>query len=165
MQKEGLFVSILDMLRRVPRRMLMVLKINDLTRSLDLNLHTTHGTARPFIIAARYCARAVWEDDREQLRQRRRKHGLSFGLLRDWIGAYWNYLYFNRGLMVFEALSDFNARRRKIFSFTRAFASGGGGEAARRAASGIDSQTQQRAKDDAATLRARKSIADEAERH
>ncbi|PWN43956.1 ABC1-domain-containing protein [Ceraceosorus guamensis] len=103
MAKEGLFVSILDMLRRVPRRMLMVLKINDLTRSLDYNLHTTHGAARPFIIAARYCALAVWDDDRENLRRRRKEQGLSLGLIRDWIGAWWNYFYFYRGLSIMEA--------------------------------------------------------------
>ncbi len=30
--KEGLLVSVLDVLRRVPRRVLMVFKLNDLTR-------------------------------------------------------------------------------------------------------------------------------------
>jgi aarF domain-containing kinase len=32
MNMEGLFVSVLDVLRRIPRRVLMVLKLNDLTR-------------------------------------------------------------------------------------------------------------------------------------
>ena len=31
-QREGLILSVLDILRRVPRRVLMVLKLNDLTR-------------------------------------------------------------------------------------------------------------------------------------
>jgi hypothetical protein len=31
--KEGLLLSVFDVLRRVPRRVLMVLKLNDLTRS------------------------------------------------------------------------------------------------------------------------------------
>lgn len=30
--REGLLISVLDVLRRVPRRVLMVLKLNDLTR-------------------------------------------------------------------------------------------------------------------------------------
>lgn len=30
--REGLLISVLDILRRVPRRVLMVLKLNDLTR-------------------------------------------------------------------------------------------------------------------------------------
>ncbi len=69
--EEGLFVSIMELLRRLPRRMLMVLKLNDLTRSLDASLHTTHGPTRPFLIAARLCALAVYRDDLKQLKERR----------------------------------------------------------------------------------------------
>lgn len=32
--REGLLISVFDLLRRVPRRVLMVLKLNDLTRSV-----------------------------------------------------------------------------------------------------------------------------------
>jgi aarF domain-containing kinase len=31
-EKEGLIVSVFDVLRRIPRRILMILKLNDLTR-------------------------------------------------------------------------------------------------------------------------------------
>ncbi|KAF5393286.1 hypothetical protein D9757_000603 [Collybiopsis confluens] len=41
--REGLLVSVFDVLRRVPRRVLMILKLNDLTRSLDHSLATTHS--------------------------------------------------------------------------------------------------------------------------
>ena len=34
-QKEGLLLSVFDVLRRVPRRVLMVLKLNDLTRCVQ----------------------------------------------------------------------------------------------------------------------------------
>lgn len=91
MEKEGLFLDILDLLRRVPRRMLMVLKLNDLTRSLDASLHTTHGGARPFIIQARYCAMAVWQDDRDNLAKRWNEEGLSFGLLRAYLRSWWEF--------------------------------------------------------------------------
>ena len=33
MMREGLLLSVFDVLRRIPRRVLMVLKLNDLTRS------------------------------------------------------------------------------------------------------------------------------------
>lgn len=140
MQKEGLFVDILKVLRQVPRRMLMVLKLNDLTRSLDANLHTTHGPARPFIITARYCALAVWKDDKDSLRRRWSEDGISFTLLRDWLSAWSNYLYFYRGLSFFEALGDLNAERRKWFSFSAAFARCRDLTGARRAMSGVESQ-------------------------
>lgn len=34
MTKEGLMISIFDILRKVPRRVLMILKLNDLTRQV-----------------------------------------------------------------------------------------------------------------------------------
>lgn len=46
MQREGLILDILTVLRRIPRRVLMVLKLNDLTRSLDHALATTHSGVR-----------------------------------------------------------------------------------------------------------------------
>jgi aarF domain-containing kinase len=42
-EQEGLLSSIFDVLRKVPRRVLMVFKLNDLTRSLDNALATTHS--------------------------------------------------------------------------------------------------------------------------
>jgi aarF domain-containing kinase len=158
MEKEGLFIDILKVLRQVPRRMLMVLKLNDLARSLDANLHTTHGHARPFIITARYCALAVWKDDRQSLRERWQKEGFSFRLVGDWISSWANYIYFYRGLSFFEALSDMNASRRKIFSFSSAFAKSANLLGARRAMSGVDSQTLSRQKEQADSDRAREQI-------
>jgi len=32
MQQDGILLSVFDLLRRIPRRVLMVLKLNDLTR-------------------------------------------------------------------------------------------------------------------------------------
>ena len=37
MNKEGLLISVLDVLRRIPSRVLMVLKLNDLTRQANLS--------------------------------------------------------------------------------------------------------------------------------
>jgi len=158
MQKEGLFLDILQVLRKVPRRMLMVLKLNDLTRSLDASLHTTHGLARPFIITARYCALAVWRDDRSTLGRRYREQGLSFRLLGDYLSSFFSYLWFNKGLSFFETMSDINATRRKIFSFSAAFAKCFNVTNARRASSGLDSQAQKQAKQDQDHQRARDAV-------
>ncbi|KAF4620976.1 hypothetical protein D9613_000699 [Agrocybe pediades] len=43
MNQDGVLLSVFDLLRRIPRRVLMVLKLNDLTRSLDYALMTTHS--------------------------------------------------------------------------------------------------------------------------
>lgn len=41
--KEGLLVSVFDVLRRVPRRVLMVLKLNELTRLVQIMPRTLHS--------------------------------------------------------------------------------------------------------------------------
>lgn len=41
-----------------PRRLLMILKLSDLQRSLDYSLATTHGQYRVYIIIGHYCAEA-----------------------------------------------------------------------------------------------------------
>lgn len=68
--QEGLIVDLVQMLSRVPRIILLILKTNDLTRSLDENLHTRHGPIRSFLILARYCTRTVFYERLEEIRGR-----------------------------------------------------------------------------------------------
>jgi aarF domain-containing kinase len=51
-ERDGLLLSIFDVLRRVPKRVLMVFKLNDLTRSLDHALATTHSS----VSVLKFCA-------------------------------------------------------------------------------------------------------------
>ncbi|BGP13038.1 hypothetical protein JCM10213v2_000957 [Rhodosporidiobolus nylandii] len=62
-QQEGLMVALFEILRNVPRRMLMLFKVNDLNRALDLSLQTTHSPARIFLIIAQYCNLSIRLDD------------------------------------------------------------------------------------------------------
>ncbi|KAK2056671.1 ABC1 family protein [Colletotrichum caudatum] len=68
--QEGLIVDLVQLLGQVPRIILLILKTNDLTRSLDENLHTRHGPIRSFMILARYCTRTVFEEQLEDLKRR-----------------------------------------------------------------------------------------------
>ncbi|KAG5918021.1 hypothetical protein E4U53_004135 [Claviceps sorghi] len=68
--QEGLIVDLVQMLSRVPRIILLILKTNDLTRSLDENLHTRQGPIRSFLILARYCSRTVLHEQLEEIRNR-----------------------------------------------------------------------------------------------
>lgn len=158
MEKEGLFLDILEVLRRVPRRMLMVLKLNDLTRSLDASLYTTHGPTRPFIIAARYCALAVWGDDKAKLGVRRKTEGLTFGLLRDWLCCWGNYLWFYRGLAFLESLSNIRARTSKVLVFTDAVLRGQGFRSASYKASGLEEQERRRQKEKRDQVNAKEAV-------
>ncbi|PHH92151.1 hypothetical protein CDD83_8719 [Cordyceps sp. RAO-2017] len=98
--QEGLIVDLVQMLSRVPRIILLILKTNDLTRSLDESLHTRQGPIRSFMILARYCARTVFH---ERLDEIRAMGSLlwppnAFGLLVAWLG----YLRVEAKLEVFE---------------------------------------------------------------
>ncbi|KAG8691923.1 hypothetical protein FRC11_004852 [Ceratobasidium sp. 423] len=99
LEREGLVEAVFDLLRRVPRRVLMILKLNDLTRNLDHALATTHSEARVFVIMARYCSRAVWEDARKHL-------GYGLELFSQWLA----YIAVNKGLRVVEWYMDTRAR-------------------------------------------------------
>ena len=113
MYKEGLLVSVFDVLRRVPRRVLMVLKLNELTRyflplylaqiqliivgrHLDFTLATTHSHIRIFLITAKCCALAVWQDDRRRLIDQMRERGLmSVGVLFEYFSCWWSVSFFH----------------------------------------------------------------------
>ncbi|KAF2100949.1 ABC1 family protein [Rhizodiscina lignyota] len=64
----GMLQELVQLLGSVPRVMLLILKTNDLTRSLDESLQTRQGPVRTFLILARYASRTVYEDQLEQLR-------------------------------------------------------------------------------------------------
>ncbi|KAK0636163.1 ABC1 family-domain-containing protein [Bombardia bombarda] len=67
--QEGLIVDLVQMLGQVPRVILLILKTNDLTRSLDESLHTRQGPVRQFLILARYCMRTVFHEQLEEIRR------------------------------------------------------------------------------------------------
>ena len=68
--QEGLLADLVQLLGRVPRIILLILKTNDLTRSLDENLHTRQGPVRTFMILGRYCARTVFYEQVDEIRAR-----------------------------------------------------------------------------------------------
>ncbi|KAL4978099.1 ABC1 family-domain-containing protein [Aspergillus desertorum] len=80
---EGLLQQLVELLGQVPRIMLLILKTNDLTRSLDENLHTRQGPVRTFLILARYATRTVFEEQMDIINE-------SGGLLRP--SNFWRFL-------------------------------------------------------------------------
>jgi aarF domain-containing kinase len=65
---DGLLQQLVDLLGKVPRIILLILKTNDLTRSLDENLHTRQGPVRTFLILGRYCSRTVFEEQVDNIK-------------------------------------------------------------------------------------------------
>ncbi|EIM82704.1 ABC1-domain-containing protein [Stereum hirsutum FP-91666 SS1] len=119
--REGLLLSVFTILRKVPRRVLMVFKLNDLTRrSLDHALATTHSKVRVFLIMAKYCATAVWRDDRRRVLDSMREQGLfSFHNLGEYISCWWRYEKLYRSLAVLEMFLDTQAWARKTAAWMR----------------------------------------------
>ncbi|KAI0829946.1 ABC1-domain-containing protein [Trametes gibbosa] len=143
-EKEGLLLSVFDVLRRVPRRVLMVLKLNDLTRSLDRALMTTHSNIRIFLITAKYCTFAVWLDESQRLVSELRRKGLSgmsLGLLRDYFWVWWCVPLYDsimyRSLELAEWWMDTGARIVTAKAWVRGLFILGGLQGAHRAAAGL----------------------------
>ncbi|KAL8941603.1 MAG: hypothetical protein Q9211_001752 [Gyalolechia sp. 1 TL-2023] len=65
---EGMLQQLVQLLGQVPRIILLILKTNDLTRSLDESLETRDGPVRNFLILARYCSRTVLQEQIEAIR-------------------------------------------------------------------------------------------------
>jgi aarF domain-containing kinase len=65
---DGMLQQLVQLLGQVPRIILLILKTNDLTRSLDESLHTRQGPVRTFLILARYCSRTVFEEQVENIK-------------------------------------------------------------------------------------------------
>lgn len=97
---EGLLEQLIQLLANVPSVILLILKTNDLTRSLDENLQTGRGPERTFLILARYCSRAVYEEACEEIE----KHGgiLKAGNIIRWVSAVWEYFRIGAKLKAFE---------------------------------------------------------------
>jgi len=110
MEREGLLPMLFELLRRMPRRVLMILKLNDLTRNLDQSLHTTHSSARIFLIVARYCSLAVWMDDRKRYFTRWRRTGPTWSSLYGYFSNWWSFHLYYDGLRVVEMAMDIQAR-------------------------------------------------------
>lgn len=66
---EDLLQQLVQLLGDVPRIILLILKTNDLTRSLDESLGATEPM-RPMLILARYASLTVWEEEKELIRRR-----------------------------------------------------------------------------------------------
>ncbi|KAI4208589.1 MAG: hypothetical protein LQ346_000099 [Caloplaca aetnensis] len=66
---DGMLQQLVQLLGQVPRIILLILKTNDLTRSLDENLQTRAGPVRSFMILARYCSRTVYQEQVELIQR------------------------------------------------------------------------------------------------
>ncbi|KAF8418580.1 ABC1 family protein [Tirmania nivea] len=94
----AMLAQLMQLLAHVPPIILLILKTNDLTRSLDESLHTSpEAGVRVWLILARYCARTVFEEEMENARRLGSLKGLM-GRVR----ALWGWWRVEVRLRVFE---------------------------------------------------------------
>ncbi|MCJ1473054.1 hypothetical protein MMC13_001703 [Lambiella insularis] len=107
-----LLQQLVQLLGSVPRIILLILKTNDLTRSLDENLHTRQGPVRTFMILARYCSRTVFQEQMEFINQHGSKLWPSnfFRL----VGAWSSYMRVELKLTLYETYLSM----RRAFGFS-----------------------------------------------
>ncbi|KAG2059162.1 ABC1-domain-containing protein [Suillus hirtellus] len=113
-----ILVSVLDVLRRLPRRVLMVMKLNDLARHLDHSLATTHSSVRIFLITSKYCLKAVWQDEKNRFRE----GGLGLG---SFLGSAWAFATEYSKITFIEMMMDWQASLVKSSAWLRGFYSRG----------------------------------------
>ncbi|KAJ3553707.1 hypothetical protein NM688_g3469 [Phlebia brevispora] len=151
-QREGLLLDVLGVLRRVPRRVLMVLKLNDLTRSgylvieirlanrmcrsLDHALATTHSSIRVFLVTAKYCATAVWQDDRRRMISELYTRS-PLSILVEYVQSWWRYERTYTPIVMVERWMDFQGEMVKFRAWLRGLFLVGGFAGAHRAAAGL----------------------------
>ena len=82
--------------------------------SLDNSLETTHPPMRIWLIVARFCALAVWQDDKKNIMSRLQEQGLTFRLFKDTVSAWWTYKMFDWSLWIAEFGADRWATWKKV---------------------------------------------------
>ncbi|KAI9317215.1 ABC1 family-domain-containing protein [Dichotomocladium elegans] len=96
-------VDIADILSRLPRVVLLLLKTSDLLRHMDEVLRTTttddHLT---YVIMGQYCTKAVWLDAVKHIRERVAQVGFNFTLFKALARVWWNYFSLVGKLWIYE---------------------------------------------------------------
>ncbi|KAG1226380.1 hypothetical protein G6F68_019754 [Rhizopus microsporus] len=84
-------VEVADILGKLPRVVLLLLKTNDLLRHVDEKLSNTHDERMTYVIMGSYCSKAVWLDTKRHILEKVRTFGLSFHLLKELVKAWWQH--------------------------------------------------------------------------
>lgn len=89
----GLLEDLMEMLAEMPRIVLMILKTNDLTRNLDESLENALGQERTFLIMANYCAKVVYDEQREINHTKYNRWSVRL-----WLASWFNWWHYQKRL-------------------------------------------------------------------
>ncbi|KAI8067585.1 ubiquinone biosynthesis protein [Gongronella butleri] len=100
-----LLVQVADILGRMPRPVLLLLKTNDLLRHVDEQLNSVHDEKITYVIMGQYCAKAVWLDTKTFLIHQIQSIGWQWLLVKHLVGAWWDYHRLEYSLRMYQSLS------------------------------------------------------------
>lgn len=84
-------VEVADILGKLPRPVLLLLKTNDLLRHVDEKLSKVSDERLTYVIMGTYCSKAVWLETKKHIFEKIRSIGFSFRLLKELFSAWWQY--------------------------------------------------------------------------
>ncbi|KAI8342569.1 ABC1 family-domain-containing protein [Chlamydoabsidia padenii] len=100
-------VEVADILGKMPRTVLLLLKTNDLLRHVDEQLNVVPDERITYVIMGQYCSKAVWLDTRAHLVNKLRELGWQWYLMKLLVRAWWNYHSLEYALWVYQLSSVF----------------------------------------------------------
>ncbi|KAL0080335.1 ABC1 family-domain-containing protein [Phycomyces blakesleeanus] len=100
---KNFLLKVADILARLPRVVLLLLKTSDLLRCLDETLRDSVTKHMTYIIMGRYCAEAVWLDAKKSLFDSIATYGISWNVLKQLFTAWWEYRSLEFGLWAYQA--------------------------------------------------------------
>ncbi|KAI8336398.1 ABC1 family-domain-containing protein [Choanephora cucurbitarum] len=84
-------VEVADILAKLPRPVLLLLKTNDLLRHVDEKLNANSDERMTYVLMGSYCSKAVWLDTKRYLSEKIRVVGFRWSLLKALVRAWWQY--------------------------------------------------------------------------
>lgn len=84
-------VEVADILGKLPRPVLLLLKTNDLLRHVDEKLNVVPDDRITYVIMGSYCSKAVWLDTKKYIFDKIRSVGFTFQLCKQLFSAWWQY--------------------------------------------------------------------------
>jgi aarF domain-containing kinase len=112
-------VEVADILGKLPRTVLLLLKTNDLLRHVDEKLNNNEPGAIPddhitYVIMGNYCAKAVWLDTKQYLLDKMNLMGFSLNLFKELFRAWWQYTSLDYALWIYQLTSFWAEKVRRV---------------------------------------------------
>lgn len=95
-------VEVADILGKLPRPVLLLLKTNDLLRHVDEKLCDVSDERLTYVIMGSYCSKAVWLETKKHIFEKIRSIGFSFRLFKELFSAWWQYQSLNYVLWLYQ---------------------------------------------------------------